>query len=170
MCNCLLWSGRLCPGLFPWSSLANIIHFPPRFSQVEKYEEQGIYIINKNVTGIIQRAINYYQDLSVLHICGHLVTTELDWSSLRCFQVTSVAETLRVSKKTPMSLILAEWGLEPDVKYLNWSSNFWDKTIHIVKCNHSYSYNTEVLSLHTKYIDYNYLVRPNYWLQIPWDT
>ena len=35
-----------------------------------------------------------------------------------------------------MSLILAEWGLEPDVKYLNWSSNYWDKTVHIVKCNY----------------------------------
>ena len=34
-------------------------------------------------------------------------------------QVTTMAETLRVRKKTPMSLILDEWGIEPDVKYIN---------------------------------------------------
>eukprot|EP00092_Neocalanus_flemingeri_P013439 GFUD01014490.1.p1 GENE.GFUD01014490.1~~GFUD01014490.1.p1 ORF type:complete len:182 (-),score=39.45 GFUD01014490.1:440-985(-) len=34
-------------------------------------------------------------------------------------KVTSVAETLGVSKKTPMALFLDEWGIEPEVKYLS---------------------------------------------------
>ena len=34
-------------------------------------------------------------------------------------QVTSVAETLGVSKKTPMAVFLDEWGIEPEVKYIN---------------------------------------------------
>jgi len=34
-------------------------------------------------------------------------------------KVTSVAETLGVSKKTPMAVFLDEWGIEPEVKYIN---------------------------------------------------
>ena len=35
------------------------------------------------------------------------------------FQIASVAEVTGVAKKTPMALILNEWGIEPDLKYLS---------------------------------------------------
>jgi len=35
------------------------------------------------------------------------------------FQMTSVAEIAGVGKKTPMAVILSEWGVEPDLKYLS---------------------------------------------------
>lgn len=34
-------------------------------------------------------------------------------------KVASVAETLGVSKKTPMAVFLDEWGIEPEVKYMS---------------------------------------------------
>jgi len=34
-------------------------------------------------------------------------------------KVTNVAETLGVKKKTPMSIFLDEWGIEPDLKYIS---------------------------------------------------
>lgn len=34
-------------------------------------------------------------------------------------KVTSVAENLGVSRKTPMAVFLDEWGIEPEVKYIN---------------------------------------------------
>jgi len=34
-------------------------------------------------------------------------------------KVASVADTLGVSKKTPMSVFLDEWGIEPEVKYVS---------------------------------------------------
>ena len=35
------------------------------------------------------------------------------------FQMASVAEIAGVGKKTPMAVILSEWGVEPDLKYLS---------------------------------------------------
>ena len=35
------------------------------------------------------------------------------------FQMASMAEIAGVGKKTPMAVILAEWGIEPDLKYLS---------------------------------------------------
>ena len=34
-------------------------------------------------------------------------------------KVTSVAETLGMSRKTPMAMFLDEWGIEPEVKYVS---------------------------------------------------
>ena len=34
------------------------------------------------------------------------------------FQVTNVAETLGLGKKTPMGIFLDEFGIEPEVKYM----------------------------------------------------
>ena len=34
-------------------------------------------------------------------------------------QISSVAEMTGVSKRTPMAVILAEWGVEPNLKYLS---------------------------------------------------
>ena len=34
-------------------------------------------------------------------------------------QITSVVEVARVGRKTPMAVILQEWGVEPDLKYLS---------------------------------------------------
>ena len=34
-------------------------------------------------------------------------------------QVTSVRERVGVGRKTPMALLLDEWGIEPDVKYIS---------------------------------------------------
>jgi len=34
-------------------------------------------------------------------------------------KVTSVAETLGVSRKTPMAVFLDEWGIEPEAKYVS---------------------------------------------------
>ena len=33
--------------------------------------------------------------------------------------MASVAEIAGVGKKTPMAVILSEWGVEPDLKYLS---------------------------------------------------
>ena len=33
-------------------------------------------------------------------------------------QVTNVAETLGLGKKTPMGIVLDEFGIEPEVKYM----------------------------------------------------
>ena len=37
---------------------------------------------------------------------------------LSFFQVTNVAETLGLGKKTPMGIFLDEFGIEPEVKYM----------------------------------------------------
>jgi len=34
-------------------------------------------------------------------------------------KITSVVEVARVGRKTPMAVILQEWGVEPDLKYLS---------------------------------------------------
>jgi hypothetical protein len=34
------------------------------------------------------------------------------------FQVTNVAETLGMGKKTPMGIFLDEFGIEPEMKYM----------------------------------------------------
>merc|ERR1719233_285082 len=34
-------------------------------------------------------------------------------------KIASVAEVTGVAKKTPMALILDEWGIEPDLKYIS---------------------------------------------------
>jgi len=34
-------------------------------------------------------------------------------------KIASVAEVTGVAKKTPMALILGEWGIEPDLKYIS---------------------------------------------------
>ena len=37
---------------------------------------------------------------------------------LHLLQVTNVAETLGLGKKTPMGIFLDEFGIEPEVKYM----------------------------------------------------
>jgi len=34
-------------------------------------------------------------------------------------KIASVAEVAGVAKKTPMAVLLAEWGVEPDLKYIS---------------------------------------------------